>query len=117
MRNLLFRGKRTDNGEWICSGNIIHFEDENLVFIPQKHDKCGTTHDEYDNILSIQYGTFYKVNPATVGQFTGLIDLAVIRAARCGRCCPLPHLTWRQTRPSTWSGARLLVISMTIPKE
>lgn len=74
MRNLLFRGKRTDNGEWICSGNIIHFEDENLVFIPQKHDKCGTTHDEHDNILSIQYGTFYKVNPATVGQFTGLID-------------------------------------------
>lgn len=63
MRNFLFRGKRTDNGEWICSGNIIHFEDENLVFIPQKHDKCGTTHDEHDNILSIQYGTFYKVNP------------------------------------------------------
>ena len=50
MRNLLFRGKRTDNGEWICSGNIIHFEDytgEELMLISK----------------SIAKGKDYKIDP------------------------------------------------------
>jgi len=24
MREILFRGKRTDNGEWVSGGSIIH---------------------------------------------------------------------------------------------
>lgn len=72
----IFRGKRLDNGEWVSSGNIIHADDngEHSYYIPVLNDKFGTVEDEYGNILSIKYGTFYKVAPATVGQYTGLTD-------------------------------------------
>ena len=58
-REILFRGKRTDNGEWIY-GNL---------FIPDNPDKpveilIGT------NSVRISY----DVIPATVGQYTGLLD-------------------------------------------
>lgn len=28
MREILFRGKRIDNGDWVSSGNLITFNDE-----------------------------------------------------------------------------------------
>lgn len=77
MRELLFRGKRFDNGEWVESGNIIRFNPErgeDLVFIPGMNEKCISTHDEFDNIVAFVEVGFYKVNPKTVGQFTGLTD-------------------------------------------
>ena len=76
MREILFRGKRLDTGEWVMSGNILHAKvgDEHHLYIPVQNDKFGTVEDENDNILSIEYGTFYKVDPATVGQYTGLTD-------------------------------------------
>lgn len=59
MRDYLFRGKRKDNGEWVC-GNL---------FVPDNPDKpteilIGT------NVVRISY----EVIPETVGQFTGLTD-------------------------------------------
>lgn len=77
MGEILFRGKRIDNGEWVSSGNLITFNDEGegkLFFIPELNAKCICTHDEQDNIISFNSGTFYKVDPATIGQFTGLTD-------------------------------------------
>ena len=77
MREILFRGKRLDNGEWIASGNIIHFNPEHgedPVFIPGFNEKCTSTHDEFDNIIAFIEVAFYKVDPKTVGQFTGLTD-------------------------------------------
>ena len=77
MREILFRGKRLDNGEWVSSGNLITFNDEGegkQFFIPEANAKCISTHDEQDNIISFNSGTFFKVCPSTVGQFTGLID-------------------------------------------
>ena len=59
-RQILFRGKRTDNGEWVYGnlidsdsivGKIVDFDGE--YFIPE---------------------FWYKVDPATVGQFTGITD-------------------------------------------
>ena len=59
-REILFRGKRTDNGEWAYGnlidsdsivGKIVDFDGE--YFIPE---------------------FWYKVDPETVGQFTGLTD-------------------------------------------
>lgn len=55
MREILFRGKRFDNGQWeygyySCDSGKYHF------------------------ILSIDDGGSYRVDPATVGQYTGLQD-------------------------------------------
>ena len=77
MREILFRGKRIDNGEWVLSGNIIHFNDENtekLYYIPKANSENVCIHDNNDNILSIEKGTFYRVIPETIGQYTGLTD-------------------------------------------
>lgn len=79
MREILFRGKRVDNGEWICSGNLITFNQENgepnlLNFIPERNAKCVCTHDEADNIIGFEDCLFAKVIPDTVGQYTGLKD-------------------------------------------
>ena len=77
MREILFRGKRIDNGEWVFSGNIIRFIPENgedLVFIQALSEPCICNHDEKDNIIAFEKGMFYKVDTKTVGQYTGLKD-------------------------------------------
>ena len=77
MREILFRGKRIDNGEWVMSGNIIRFIPENgedLIFIPSLSEPCICHHDEKDNIIAFEKGMFYKVDTKTVGQYTGLLD-------------------------------------------
>lgn len=77
MREILFRGKRLDSGEWVTSGNIIRFNPEDgeiPVFIPGKNEDCTCVHDADDNILSFEKANYYKVDPDTVGQFTGLTD-------------------------------------------
>ena len=58
MRDILFRGKRRDNGEWVY-GNYIHTP--NVTFIYDVYE-TDSSHD------------WYEVDPATVGQFTGLTD-------------------------------------------
>ena len=76
MRESSFRGKRIDNGEWICSGSLIHFDGDgnNEYYIPAANSKCTCSHDENDNIIEINEVVFYKVIPETVGQYTGLTD-------------------------------------------
>jgi uncharacterized phage protein (TIGR01671 family) len=54
MREILFRGKRLDDGEWVYGG---YFNDNGSHFIPQG---IGAA--------------FVEVDPKTVGQFTGLLD-------------------------------------------
>ncbi len=60
MREIKFRGKRLDNGEWVEG-----FYFESFTEIPY----IMTLHD---HILGMT--EFYEVDPATVGQFTGLLD-------------------------------------------
>lgn len=77
MREIIFRGKRIDNGEWVQAANIIHFNDEGIeqhYYIPKYNETCVCTHDESDNIVCVDRGTFYKVIPETVGQYSGLTD-------------------------------------------
>lgn len=74
MREILFRGKRIDNGEWVCSGVLIHFNEENECYIPATNGKCQIALDETDNIIGMQETQIYKVLPKTVGQYTGLTD-------------------------------------------
>lgn len=57
MREILFRGKRIDNGEWVCGSLSLEYLQEcGCVMISPSSDDC------------------YKVYPETVGQFTGLTD-------------------------------------------
>ena len=65
MREIIFRGKRVDNGEWVCGYVAIHTiigdETELKTVIVQKPDKIY----QYDS---------WTVDPETVGQYTGLKD-------------------------------------------
>jgi uncharacterized phage protein (TIGR01671 family) len=61
MREILFRGKRIDNGEWVYGhyGEYIRFEKPiSAISIPSDDSFMG-------NLC-------YDVDPSTVGQYTGL---------------------------------------------
>ena len=66
MREILFRGKRKNTGEWI---------EGNYVYAPEGE---GTYEDEQHFILMIPkhggVGMDHEVIPETVGQWTGLTD-------------------------------------------
>lgn len=68
MREILFRGKRKDNGEWVF-GDLIR----NLIYDGrEKEMRIGDIYFEHNGDI---HGTaIYKVIPETVGQFTGLTD-------------------------------------------
>lgn len=64
MREIMFRGKRIDNGEWV-EGFYNHLPcgrfgaDEHMIQTVLENGKIGMLHD---------------IDPSTVGQFTGLKD-------------------------------------------
>ena len=69
MREFLFRGKRTDCGEWV-EGDLLHYESGEMA-ICKGFSKYGY---EATEIIGR-----YKVLPETVGQFTGLTDKNGVR--------------------------------------
>lgn len=60
-REILFTGKRIDNGEWV----------EGYFY-----EECGATYiiEDRQKETMLNRNTPYKVLPETVGQFTGLTD-------------------------------------------
>lgn len=66
MREILFRGKRVDNGEWV-EGSLIH----QTKFYG---DPVDCYHILYDGEFHADYYGSAEVIPETVGQFTGLLD-------------------------------------------
>lgn len=66
MREILFRGKRADNGEWV-EGSLIH----QTKFYG---DPVDCYHILYDGEFHADYYGSVEVIPETVGQFTGLFD-------------------------------------------
>lgn len=60
MRQILFRGKRLDNGEWVY-GDLEYNRKKNIARI-HTYDEGG------------EYLMQHLVKPDTVGQFTGLTD-------------------------------------------
>lgn len=59
MREILFRGKRIDNGEWVYGAYMAHDHDGHTIFNQNLED--GTLQG-------------FEVIPETVGQYTGLKD-------------------------------------------
>lgn len=61
-REILFRGKRIDNGEWVYGSLIIDHSfllEKNIYTI---------------RVISKHYNENHRINEKTVGQFTGLTD-------------------------------------------
>ncbi len=65
MREILFRGKRIDNGEW-TTGDLIQ-----LDFQTRIADQNLWASELINNQLTLDC---YDIIPETVGQFTGLTD-------------------------------------------
>lgn len=68
MREILFRGKRIDNGEWI-TGHLLRYEDGRARINPSHTDIFC-----YEADRSTIQTVAYEVDPETVGQFTGRAD-------------------------------------------
>jgi uncharacterized phage protein (TIGR01671 family) len=66
MREILFRGKRVDNGEWV-EGMYVH-----------RTKFYGDSCDDHFILIGGEYvydhHNAYKVYPETVGQYTGIED-------------------------------------------
>lgn len=72
MREFLFRGKRTDNGEWV-SGNLLTIDLETFSNVEkQKHTHIIV--EPNTEFYRGEIGYFEYVVPETVGQYTGLTD-------------------------------------------
>lgn len=68
MSEILFRGKRTFNGEWVKGYYVCLNGDDHRIYDGLAEADCEGLHPNW-----------WSVNPATVGQYTGLTDQNGVR--------------------------------------
>lgn len=74
MREIIFRGKRVDNGEWVEGHTVlISSSDADRAYIISSGTEFDMLVDEYENIGEMQ-GLILRIIPETLGQYTGLTD-------------------------------------------
>jgi len=71
MREMICRGRRLDNKEWVEGYYAVASGNEHLIICD--NFRMG------DYYAGIAAGDYWNVDPATVGQFTGLCDKAGVR--------------------------------------
>ena len=72
IREVIFRGKRADSGEWV-EGILFNAEEDTFI-IPHGNEY---SYDPIEGLAFDVYGC--KVDPETVGQYTGLTDKNGVR--------------------------------------
>lgn len=74
MREILFKAKRIDNGEWVI-GSLVWSDDADeeykAIIIPSVNSNMFTR-ESYNEDLGFE--NWYKVDPSTICQCTGLKD-------------------------------------------
>lgn len=74
MREILFKAKRIDNGEWV-EGNIILSKDADeeykAIIIPSVNSNMFTENSGNEDL---GFENWYKVDSSTICQYTGLTD-------------------------------------------
>ena len=76
IREILFRGKRVDNGEWV-EGFYVQVDNKAYISLPLDISGDGviTMFDEKQSKAHLYtLSPFLEVVPKTVGQYTGLTD-------------------------------------------
>lgn len=74
MRQIRFRGKRKDTGEWVF-GDLLHIDGGSLIYFGSQTE-TETPYIENSSPIAVELfkTEIAVVDPETVGQFTGLYD-------------------------------------------
>ena len=78
MREILFRGKRMDSGQWVEAASILSANDGLVKEVYLSAKSGAVLHVDADGnpvaVSAAPHALFYRVDPDTLGQFTGLTD-------------------------------------------